>query len=125
MFDRGMYAGPVGWFGGRETELAVGIRSALVDKVNSKLSNFSFLRYCLSLRFTYYAVGVRVRSVPCLNSHKILNKFILVTIYSSSLKSSLYFKDSVLLFIKIIGMLMLINLFPGFWRINLCWSRYS
>ncbi|OVA13299.1 Isochorismate synthase [Macleaya cordata] len=32
MFDRGMYAGPVGWFGGRETEFAVGIRSALVEK---------------------------------------------------------------------------------------------
>ncbi|KAG6467583.1 hypothetical protein ZIOFF_074613 [Zingiber officinale] len=29
-FDRGMYAGPVGWFGGRESEFAVGIRSALV-----------------------------------------------------------------------------------------------
>ena len=34
MFDRGMYAGPVGWFGGRETEFAVGIRSALVGKVS-------------------------------------------------------------------------------------------
>lgn len=33
MFDRGMYAGPVGWFGGEESEFAVGIRSALVDKV--------------------------------------------------------------------------------------------
>ncbi|KAJ4973669.1 hypothetical protein NE237_006843 [Protea cynaroides] len=31
-FDRGMYAGPVGWFGGRETEFSVGIRSALVGK---------------------------------------------------------------------------------------------
>ncbi|KAK4427251.1 Isochorismate synthase, chloroplastic [Sesamum alatum] len=30
MFDRGMYAGPVGWFGGAESEFAVGIRSALV-----------------------------------------------------------------------------------------------
>ncbi|XP_074567291.1 isochorismate synthase 2, chloroplastic-like isoform X1 [Curcuma longa] len=29
-FDRGMYAGPVGWFGGSESEFAVGIRSALV-----------------------------------------------------------------------------------------------
>ncbi|TYI51788.1 hypothetical protein E1A91_D12G201200v1 [Gossypium mustelinum] len=26
MFDRGMYAGPVGWFGGGESEFAVGIR---------------------------------------------------------------------------------------------------
>lgn len=33
MFDRGMYAGPVGWFGGGESEFAVGIRSALVEKV--------------------------------------------------------------------------------------------
>ncbi|VFQ62784.1 unnamed protein product [Cuscuta campestris] len=32
MFDRGMYAGPVGWFGGEESEFAVGIRSALVGK---------------------------------------------------------------------------------------------
>ncbi|XP_042011796.1 isochorismate synthase, chloroplastic-like isoform X1 [Salvia splendens] len=32
MFDRGMYAGPVGWFSGAESEFAVGIRSALVGK---------------------------------------------------------------------------------------------
>lgn len=32
MFDRGMYAGPVGWFGGGESEFAVGIRSALVER---------------------------------------------------------------------------------------------
>ncbi|XP_071689869.1 isochorismate synthase, chloroplastic-like isoform X2 [Rutidosis leptorrhynchoides] len=32
MFDRGMYAGPVGWFGGGESEFAVGIRSALLQK---------------------------------------------------------------------------------------------
>ncbi|KZV21682.1 isochorismate synthase, chloroplastic-like [Dorcoceras hygrometricum] len=31
-FDRGMYAGPVGWFGGAGSEFAVGIRSALVGK---------------------------------------------------------------------------------------------
>ncbi|KAL2892655.1 Isochorismate synthase chloroplastic [Bienertia sinuspersici] len=31
-FDRGMYAGPIGWFGGEEAEFAVGIRSALVKK---------------------------------------------------------------------------------------------
>ncbi|XP_039118562.1 isochorismate synthase 2, chloroplastic isoform X2 [Dioscorea cayenensis subsp. rotundata] len=37
MFDRGMYAGPVGWFGGRESEFAVGIRSALVGKGFSTL----------------------------------------------------------------------------------------
>ncbi|XP_059444801.1 isochorismate synthase 2, chloroplastic-like isoform X2 [Corylus avellana] len=32
VFDRGMYAGPVGWFSGGESEFAVGIRSALVEK---------------------------------------------------------------------------------------------
>uniref|UniRef100_A0A7N0TZU1 isochorismate synthase n=1 Tax=Kalanchoe fedtschenkoi TaxID=63787 RepID=A0A7N0TZU1_KALFE len=32
MFDRGMYAGPIGWFGGEASEFAVGIRSALVEK---------------------------------------------------------------------------------------------
>ncbi|XP_038687263.1 isochorismate synthase 2, chloroplastic-like isoform X1 [Tripterygium wilfordii] len=32
VFDRGMYAGPIGWFGGGESEFAVGIRSALVKK---------------------------------------------------------------------------------------------
>ncbi|ESQ27683.1 hypothetical protein EUTSA_v10018346mg [Eutrema salsugineum] len=31
-FDRGMYAGPIGFFGGDESEFAVGIRSALVEK---------------------------------------------------------------------------------------------
>ncbi|CAF2064837.1 unnamed protein product [Brassica napus] len=31
-FDRGMYAGPIGFFGGKESEFAVGIRSALVEK---------------------------------------------------------------------------------------------
>ncbi|XP_018445815.1 isochorismate synthase 1, chloroplastic isoform X2 [Raphanus sativus] len=31
-FDRGMYAGPIGFFGGGESEFAVGIRSALVEK---------------------------------------------------------------------------------------------
>ncbi|CAH8347738.1 unnamed protein product [Eruca vesicaria subsp. sativa] len=31
-FDRGMYAGPIGFFGGQESEFAVGIRSALVEK---------------------------------------------------------------------------------------------
>ncbi|KAD7480308.1 hypothetical protein E3N88_03444 [Mikania micrantha] len=37
-FDRGMYAGPVGWFGGDESEFAVGIRSALVQKARSSSS---------------------------------------------------------------------------------------
>jgi len=29
-----MYAGPIGFFGGEESEFAVGIRSALVEKVS-------------------------------------------------------------------------------------------
>ncbi|CAL5088669.1 unnamed protein product [Urochloa decumbens] len=37
IFDRGMYAGPVGWFGGVESEFAVGIRSALLGKGHSTL----------------------------------------------------------------------------------------
>ncbi|MFQ6640888.1 hypothetical protein Gotur_015218 [Gossypium turneri] len=37
MFDRGMYAGPVGWFGGGESEFAVGIRSALVERDSGAL----------------------------------------------------------------------------------------
>nr|XP_012575199.1 isochorismate synthase, chloroplastic-like isoform X2 [Cicer arietinum] len=36
-FDRGMYAGPVGWFGGGESEFAVGIRSALVEQEQGAL----------------------------------------------------------------------------------------
>ena len=36
MFDRGMYAGPVGWFGGEESEFAVGIRSECII-LSSKL----------------------------------------------------------------------------------------
>lgn len=32
MFDRGLYAGPVGFFGGAQSEFAVGIRSALIGK---------------------------------------------------------------------------------------------
>lgn len=42
MFDRGMYAGPVGWFGGGESEFAVGIRSALVEKVSYLFHTRSF-----------------------------------------------------------------------------------
>lgn len=30
-FDRGLYAGPVGWFGGDGAEFAVGIRSSLIQ----------------------------------------------------------------------------------------------
>lgn len=43
VFDRGMYAGPVGWFGGGESEFAVGIRSALVEKVNKIYMYFYML----------------------------------------------------------------------------------
>lgn len=41
MFDRGMYAGPVGWFGGVESEFAVGIRSALIGQVRNIALLFS------------------------------------------------------------------------------------
>ncbi|CAN7096228.1 unnamed protein product, partial [Brassica rapa subsp. narinosa] len=34
-FDRGMFAGPVGLFGGGGSEFSVGIRYALVKKVRS------------------------------------------------------------------------------------------
>lgn len=46
MFDRGMYAGPVGFFGGGQSEFAVGIRSALIGKVRSKLVAMLLLKYC-------------------------------------------------------------------------------
>lgn len=38
-----MYAGPVGWFGGGESDFAVGIRSALVGKVNKIYMYFYML----------------------------------------------------------------------------------
>jgi isochorismate synthase EntC len=43
IFDRGMYAGPVGWFGGAESEFAVGIRSALLGKVSKSLNVIQLL----------------------------------------------------------------------------------
>lgn len=52
VFDRGMYAGPVGWFGGGESEFAVGIRSALVEKDQSA--------------FIYAGTGIVEGSSPCL-----------------------------------------------------------
>lgn len=52
IFDRGMYAGPVGWFGGAECEFAVGIRSALLGKVNRTPIFFKLeqIRNCLILQ---------------------------------------------------------------------------
>ena len=38
-FDRGWYAGPIGWIGNESTELVVGIRSALVN--NNRLLLYS------------------------------------------------------------------------------------
>eukprot|EP00252_Welwitschia_mirabilis_P014318 TRINITY_DN314_c0_g1_i13.p2 TRINITY_DN314_c0_g1~~TRINITY_DN314_c0_g1_i13.p2 ORF type:complete len:113 (-),score=13.83 TRINITY_DN314_c0_g1_i13:557-895(-) len=49
MFDRGMYAGPVGWFGGKEAEFAVGIRSSLVKNVRGSSYSVCFLRGPLKL----------------------------------------------------------------------------
>lgn len=45
-----MYAGPVGWFGGEESEFAVGIRSALVDKVHVSISLQSFHRLSFDIK---------------------------------------------------------------------------
>jgi hypothetical protein len=45
VFDRGMYAGLVGWFGGGESEFAVGIRSALVEEVRYVISLMSQMVY--------------------------------------------------------------------------------
>lgn len=43
-----MYAGPVGWFGGGESEFAVGIRSALVKRVRWRLPyELNKLKYSL------------------------------------------------------------------------------
>ena len=38
-FDRGMYAGPVGWFGGMASEFAVGIRSSLIEPASNHGNN--------------------------------------------------------------------------------------
>lgn len=38
-FDRGMYAGPVGWFGGMGSEFAVGIRSSLIESKSNHTNN--------------------------------------------------------------------------------------
>lgn len=38
-----MYAGPVGWLGGNESEFAVGIRSALMEKVSHVYSSQLYL----------------------------------------------------------------------------------
>jgi hypothetical protein len=45
VFDRVMYVGPVGWFGGGESEFAVGIRSALVEQVRYVISLMSQMVY--------------------------------------------------------------------------------
>ncbi|CAA3015278.1 isochorismate synthase, chloroplastic-like [Olea europaea subsp. europaea] len=42
MFDRGLYAGPVRWFGGGENKFAVGMSSALVGKVKTYNLSLSF-----------------------------------------------------------------------------------
>lgn len=57
MFDRGMYAGPVGWFGGGESEFAVGIRSALVEKVTFPTNCLLLGINKLSHLFYFYHIG--------------------------------------------------------------------
>jgi hypothetical protein len=44
-----MYAGPVGWFGGAESEFAVGIRSALLGKVSKSLNVIQLIRKSFNL----------------------------------------------------------------------------
>lgn len=63
IFDRGMYAGPVGWFGGKEAEFAVGIRSALMQKnnLNSSQRNKFPQGTCLYL---YAGAGIVKGSMP-------------------------------------------------------------
>ncbi|XP_060670574.1 isochorismate synthase 2, chloroplastic isoform X2 [Ziziphus jujuba] len=83
VFDRGMYAGPVGWFGGGESEFAVGIRSALVEKGLGALiyagtgivegSNASLeweeleLKISQVLKTNFYMFGLCCSSPNCLN----------------------------------------------------------
>lgn len=59
MFDRGLYAGPVGFFGGAQSDFSVGIRSALIGKVRLTLFDFfskapSFLYLNLSKKFSRF-----------------------------------------------------------------------
>ncbi|XP_057856384.1 isochorismate synthase, chloroplastic isoform X3 [Cryptomeria japonica] len=63
MFDRGMYAGPVGWFGGNETEFAVGIRSALIQQNNSISSPGSMFPKGTCL-YLYAGAGIVNGSMP-------------------------------------------------------------
>ena len=64
-----MYAGPVGYFGGGESEFSVGIRSALVEKVSISFTynNFTQCRkltvmslHVSDLFFIYFCVFLRV-----------------------------------------------------------------
>ncbi|KAG0608149.1 hypothetical protein M758_8G082600 [Ceratodon purpureus] len=63
-FDRGMYAGPVGWFGGMGSEFAVGIRSSLVEpKSNHANNGTSGIQKGANI-FLYAGVGVVKDSDP-------------------------------------------------------------
>ncbi|KAL5544401.1 hypothetical protein UlMin_008185 [Ulmus minor] len=74
VFDRGMYAGPVGWFGGGGSEFAVGIRSALVEKGLGALvyagtgivegSNASLEWEELELKISQYIKLLKLEEVP-------------------------------------------------------------
>lgn len=61
-FDRGMYAGPVGFFGGGESEFSVGIRSALVENVSCPQCNTSTVMslHLSDLLFFFFFVFSRV-----------------------------------------------------------------
>lgn len=56
MFDRGLYAGPVGFFGGAQSEFAVGIRSALIGKVRAKSFEI-LLKTILSFQTLFFFIS--------------------------------------------------------------------
>ena len=56
-----MYAGPVGWFGGGESEFAVGIRSALVEKVSCKFECF-FMPHLVCIVWHFQKILIIIQS---------------------------------------------------------------
>nr|XP_024385455.1 protein PHYLLO, chloroplastic-like isoform X2 [Physcomitrium patens] len=63
-FDRGMYAGPVGWFGGMGSEFAVGIRSSLIESKSNHTNNGANIVHKGANIFLYAGVGVVKDSDP-------------------------------------------------------------
>ena len=72
-----MYAGPVGWFGGAESEFAVGIRSALLGKVSSTMNFLSSLCICylgfyVSVARLAQLLFLTVTNLLCFQGHSTL-----------------------------------------------------